>query len=106
MKTVVVFITASGMKEARVLARTLVREKHVACVNLIPKIESIYWWKGKVETTGESLLILKTTRSNMKGLVRRVKQLHSYSVPEVIALPIAAGNPEYLSWVAKSCSGR
>ena len=102
MKAVVVFVTAPTLKEARSLTRTLVREKRVACVNIVPKIESTYWWKGKIETESEVLLIMKTSASKVQTLIRRVKQLHSYSVPEVIALPVVAGNPDYLAWLQAS----
>ena len=98
----VVLITASGRREAEKLSRTLVSERLAACVSTVPAIHSRYWWKGKIETSGEALLIVKTRASFVKKLVRRVRAVHSYTVPEVIALPIAAGNPEYLDWVGAS----
>lgn len=99
---VVVFITAESESEGKKLANGLVRERLVACVNLVPRIESYYWWKGQVETSSEVLLISKTQNKKVRSLVRWIKAHHSYSVPEVISLPILTGNPEYLKWIDSS----
>jgi len=104
-KHVVVFMTASSPREARKIAGALVKEKRAACVNLLPGLRSIYRWKGKVESAREILLLAKTTAAAMPGLIRRVRQLHSYEVPEIIALPIAAGHKGYLAWVESSVKG-
>jgi len=101
----VVFITASSPDEGARLAEALVAERLAACVNRIDGISSVYWWKGKMERAGESLLIAKTRGELVERLVSRVKELHSYSVPEVIVLPIEAGNPEYLDWIAEETKG-
>jgi periplasmic divalent cation tolerance protein len=98
----VVLVTASSEKEAREIGMNLLKDKLAACVNIVPKISSSYWWKGKIETASESLLILKTMASRTAQLIRKVKTLHSYSVPEVIALPILEGNPDYLRWISRS----
>ena len=90
------------MKEAKKIGRALLEEKLAACVNKIDKIESNYWWEGKIETAKECLLLIKTEKKWVKRLIKRVKELHSYAVPEVIACPIVAGNPDYLNWIAKS----
>ena len=97
-----VFVTASSVDEADRISLALVKEKLAACVNIAPKITSRYWWQGKIETANESLLIIKSKKSLLPKLIARVKALHSYSVPEVIAFPILEGNPEYLQWIKES----
>jgi len=96
---IIIFITASSSEEAQNIATALVEEKLVACVNIIPQIRSIYWWEGKVCQDDEVMLISKTKQSLFTLLMDRVKALHSYEVPEIIAFPISEGSPEYLSWI-------
>ena len=96
---IIIFITASSSEEAQNIATALVEEKLVACVNIIPQIRSIYWWEGKVCQDDEVMLISKTKQSLFTPLMDRVKTLHSYEVPEIIAFPISEGSPEYLSWI-------
>ncbi len=98
----VVFVTVSSAREADKLSRALVKEKLAACVNAVPGLRSTYRWKGKVETASERLLIIKTRTSKVPRLIQRVRALHSYSVPEVLALPVRAGNKEYLRWIDQS----
>jgi periplasmic divalent cation tolerance protein len=95
-------ITAPRGEPAQKLARLLVEEKQAACVNLIPEIHSTYWWQGKIEEAGESLLICKTDKLKVKALTKTVKANHPYSVPEVISLRIKEGNRDYLRWIADS----
>jgi periplasmic divalent cation tolerance protein len=102
LTAVVVFITASSADEATRIGRTLVEERLAACANLIPSIASTYWWKDKIEESGEALLVIKTRQDLIERLTARVKALHSYTVPEVIALPILGGNPDYLKWIDDS----
>ncbi len=97
-ESVVVFITAPEA-EAQGLAEVLVREKKAACVNIVPRVHSTYWWQGEIESDDESLLIIKTRLSLLDGLVEAVKETHSYDVPEVIALPVLGGNRDYLDWI-------
>jgi periplasmic divalent cation tolerance protein len=104
-KPLVVFMTAPSAREARRIAGALVKEKHAACVNILPGVTSVYRWKGKVETAGEVLLVAKTTSARFKGLAARVRQRHSYEVPEIIAVPVAAGHKAYLDWVEASVKG-
>jgi periplasmic divalent cation tolerance protein len=102
MAHVVVFVTASSPEEADRIGRALVHERLAACANLVPSIASTYWWQGKVERAGEALLVLKTRQELVNRLQARVRELHSYTVPEVIAFPIVAGNPDYLRWIDDS----
>ena len=98
----VVLITASNRKEAEKISRALVGERLAACVNTVAKISSRYRWKGKIETASESLLIVKTKKSSVRALIKKVKAIHSYTVPEVITLPIIEGNSDYLNWIEES----
>ena len=98
----VVLVTASSRREAEKVALILLKEKLAACVNIVPKIASRYWWKGRIEKASELLLIIKTQTSLFRRLTARIKKIHSYTVPEIIALPIAQGNPAYLAWIRDS----
>lgn len=97
---VVVLITCGSRAAAKKIARELVSRRLAACVNVIATpVESIYRWKGKVESAREILLLAKTSRARFNALRDAVQKLHSYDVPEIIALPIVAGSPDYLSWL-------
>jgi periplasmic divalent cation tolerance protein len=96
------FVTCKDRRQADAIAKTLVREKLAACVNIVPGVASIYAWEGKVEEGREVLLLIKSRSALSKRLAVRVKALHSYSVPEVVTIPIVSGNPEYLRWVRES----
>lgn len=95
----VVLVTVSNETEARTLARTLVEERLVACANIIPGITSIYRWEGQVCEDREILLVLKTQTQKVTALQKRITHLHSYAVPEVLALPICEGSARYLAWI-------
>ena len=99
---VVVLVTAPSREEARALGRLLVESKLAACANVAGSVNSCYWWEGKVETADEVLLILKTRAELVPPLAARVAEAHSYTIPEVVALPIVGGNPEYLAWIDAS----
>ena len=88
-------------KEAKGLADKLLNEKLVACVNIIDGLVSKYWWKGNIETDNESLLIMKTTPFLAGKVIERVRELHSYDVPEIIVCNIEQGNPDYLKWIGE-----
>jgi periplasmic divalent cation tolerance protein len=96
---VVVYITAGSADEAATLARALVAERLAACVNRVA-IDSVYRWQGEVEEAPEILLIVKTRRARLDALAARVQALHSYTVPEMIVLPVVDGWPPYLQWLA------
>ena len=102
---IVVFVTCSTEKETKKIARTLVGKKLAACVNIIPKISSLYWWQGKIESSKELLLVIKTKKTHLKKLIKEVKAIHVYTVPEIIALPIIEGNRDYLDWIDNSIKG-
>ena len=97
-----VWITASTDEEALRLAEGLLKDHLAACVNCIPKVQSHYWWKGRIEHSSETLLIVKTTLQAVPYVIRRVKELHSYSTPEIISCTITEGSPEYLKWLNES----
>ncbi len=99
MVVAVIYVTTNNMQTARKISRVLVKEKLVACVNIIPKIESIYRWEGKVEKSKEAAFIAKTVESNVKKTICRIKELHTYDVPEIIVLPIVGGLKEYLNYI-------
>ncbi|MFH1383124.1 MAG: divalent-cation tolerance protein CutA [Chloroflexota bacterium] len=98
---VVVLITASTEKEARAIADCLLTKRKAACVNIVPKVDSSFWWQDKIDTAQESLLLVKTKASLVPQIITLVKGIHSYQVPEIIALPVIAGNPDYLEWIDK-----
>lgn len=97
-----VLVTAPGLKVARALAKAALEQRLVACANLIPKVESHYWWQGKLESSAEVLIVFKTTRTKIKGLESLVPATHPYDTPEFIVLPITTGNKRYLDWVDAS----
>jgi periplasmic divalent cation tolerance protein len=101
MPAMFVYVTASSREEALNIGRTLVGERLAACANIFDGVSSIYWWQGRLMEEGEASLILKTTNDLIPALIVRVKQLHSYDCPCVVALPIAQGNPDYLDWIDK-----
>jgi len=106
-QALLVLVTCANLKEARAIAQNVVGKRLAACVNLLPaSMESIYRWKGKIESARELLMLIKTTTSRLSQLEREVKRLHSYDVPEFIAIPVISGSPQYLSWIAESVALR
>jgi periplasmic divalent cation tolerance protein len=102
-----VLVTCGSLTEARRIARVVVTKRLAACANIVTtSVESIYRWKGKVEEAHEFLMVLKTTSRRLTALEREVKRLHSYDVPEFIALPITTGSNQYLRWLQESVSNR
>ncbi len=99
---IVVLVTCSSTREARKIARALVERRLAACVNILERMESVYRWKGKVEEAFERLLVIKTAREKFSALQTAVRELHSYEVPEIVALPLVDGLEEYLGWIEAS----
>jgi len=98
----IVLVTCASIAEARSIGRSVVEKKLAACANIVPRVESIYRWKGKVERAQEVLVVMKTTAKRLSELEREVKRAHSYEVPEFIVLPVVAGSREYLQWLGES----
>jgi periplasmic divalent cation tolerance protein len=104
---IVVLVTCRSFREAHSIARELVERRLAACATVVEApVWSIYRWKGKVEAAKECLLILKSSRRRFAALEAAVEKLHSYDVPEIIALPVSAGSRAYLGWMAESLAGR
>ena len=103
---ILVFVTTGSAPEAECIAEALVSERLAACVNIVPQVDSVFRWEGRIDRAREVLLIIKTTRAAISALIPAVRRLHPYDVPEVIALPIVRGLPAYLAWVGKSVSRR
>lgn len=99
---VVILVTSASKKEAGAIAQALIKKKLAACVNITKAAESLFWWKGKVDAAKELLLIIKSKRALLPRIIKTIKSKHSYDVPEVIALPIISGNPDYLRWIDDS----
>lgn len=98
---IAVFITTSTAEEAERIANALLSQKKAACVNIIPGVQSHFLWQGKIDSASESLLVVKTEERLLDEVIRLVRELHSYSIPEVIALPIVGGNKDYLDWLSE-----
>ena len=96
---IVIFVTTSSETEARKVAELLIDRRKAACVNIVPRVDSSFWWQGKADSVQESLLIIKTRASLLPEIIDLVKKVHSYSVPEIIAIPIIGGSEDYLKWI-------
>jgi periplasmic divalent cation tolerance protein len=98
---IVILVTAGSSEEAAKIADSLLARWKAACVNIVPGVSSIFRWQGNIESAQESLLVVKTRLSLLDDVVALIKQVHSYDVPEIIALPIIGGNQDYLQWVSE-----
>jgi len=96
---VIIFTTCASKKQAAKIAFSLLQKRLIACATIISSVESRFWWKGKIDCAREELLILKTTARNARRVEADIKRIHSYDVPEVVAVPIIAGSREYLKWI-------
>ena len=105
MTEIVILSTVDSMGTASKIARALVEGKEAACVNIVPGIRSIYRWEGKVCDDSELLLMIKTTEARFEAVRRRIRALHPYQLPESIAIPIIAGDQEYLAWLSSNVAG-
>ena len=100
----VVLVTASSIDEGQKIAKAVLERRLAACANLIPGVRSLFWWEGKLEDAEEVLMVLKTKEEAVPQLIDEVKRLHSYTVCEVISLPVSAGNAAYLDWIEETVS--
>ncbi len=102
---IIILITAATPDEAAKIARALVDEHLAACVNILPNVHSVFFWEGRTQEVAETLMLCKSRMPIMEHVIARVRELHSYTVPEIIALPVTAGLPAYLRWVTDSTKG-
>jgi len=101
----IVLTTAGSEVEARKIAQSLVEQRLAACVNIVPQIESVYRWQGKVESAQEWLLLIKTSAERFSSVCEAIRQLHSYELPECISINVEDGSAAYLEWLADSIGG-
>ena len=99
---IIILITAKDTKQARTIANGLLQDKLIACANIIAGVQSLFWWQGKIDSAKEALLVLKTKKILFKRVAAKVRALHSYQTPEIIALSIIDGNRDYLQWINSS----
>src|ERR1700688_2805338 len=97
---IIVLVTAKDKKEAEKISRGLLEAKLIACANIIEGVQSLFWWQGKIDSSNEVLLVLKTKKILFNKISTKVKSLHSYQTPEIIALPLVAGCKDYLDWIS------
>ena len=102
MNEIVIFVTCANKKQAKLISTKLVENRLAACVNVLDKIKSFFRWEGKIYRLDEVLLIIKSERKNLQRIIKLVKSMHSYDVPEIIALPIIGGYRPYLRWIDES----
>jgi periplasmic divalent cation tolerance protein len=96
---VMIYVTTESLEQAKSIANTLVTDRLVACVNILPQITSIYWWQGKVEHATESVMIAKTVRRHVREIIARIKSMHTYDVPCVLVIPIVDGNKDFIEYI-------
>jgi periplasmic divalent cation tolerance protein len=101
MRLSIAYITANSSDQAWRIGRTLVQARLAACVNVIPGMNSIYWWEGEIQEDAEMIVIAKTRESLLPKLIETVKSVHSYDCPCIIAVPVLGGNPDYLDWIGR-----
>lgn len=106
MQNLRVVLVTIPVAEAKGMARALVEQRLAACVNIIPRAESYFWWDHAVQTAEEAILLIKTTPSKLDQLIEHIRGAHSYELPEVIALPVSEGLPEYVSWILRETAAR
>ncbi|MDD5109142.1 MAG: divalent-cation tolerance protein CutA [Candidatus Omnitrophica bacterium] len=99
---IIILVTASNKKEAQCIAISLISSKLAACVNIVDKVDSLFFWEGKIDRAKECLLVIKSKKAKLSKIIKLVKSLHSYEVPEIIAIPIVTGSSSYLRWIDAS----
>lgn len=102
---IVIFITAPNKKEARHIAKVLLKARLIACANIVGNVKSLFWWQGKINNAKEALLVIKSKRSKLAAIIKQVKSVHSYQLPEIIAIPVMGGEKKYLNWIDE-CIGK
>jgi len=102
LKNIIIFITTGSKKEAEVIARDLVGKRLAACVSILPSVESVYTWKGRIQASKECLLIAKTEDRLFLKVEKAVKRLHSYECPEIVAFQLSKGSADYMRWIKES----
>jgi len=103
---VMVFVTVPSLREASRISKAVLTSRLAACVNVIPGIQSMYQWKGKIVQEKEAMLVLKTTRLRYRKLEEKIKELHPYEAPEVIAIPLICGSSQYIEWVTREVANK
>jgi periplasmic divalent cation tolerance protein len=98
-----VLVTAPDLKTARILAKSALKARLASCANLVPKIESHYWWKGKIESSTEVLMVFKTKKTKLAMLEKLILEQHPYDIPEFLVLALSGGNQKYFDWLATNC---
>ena len=102
---IALLVTTGNSEEAHKIASELIGRRKAACVNIVPNVSSLFWWQGQLDSASENLLIIKTKASLLNEIVALIGQIHSYDVPEIVALPIVGGNQDYLEWVGREVDG-
>jgi periplasmic divalent cation tolerance protein len=102
---IVVLVTTRDEQEAHEIARLLLNERKAACVNILARVDSVFWWQGHIDSAQESLMIIKSKAALLPEIVNVVKVVHSYQVPEIVAIPIIGGNEDYLEWMNSEVDG-
>ena len=98
---IIILMTASSAEEAQLISNSLLEKRLIACSNIINDMKSKFWWNGNIQTENEVMIIAKSRKSHLKEIIKNVKSLHSYDVPEILSIPILNGNPDYLDWLIK-----
>jgi len=101
---IIVLVATSGLDEAKKIAQAVLTAREAACVTIVPTVHSMYWWEGKIAQEEEAMVIMKTTANHYRAIEKTIKELHSYKVPEIVALSVKDGLPQYLEWVAREVS--
>ena len=100
----IVIVTAANQEEATRISERAVKTRQAACATMVPTVRSLYWWEGELKTEQESMVILKTTVDKFEALQETIRAMHSYEVPEIIAIPVSHGYPPYIEWVRSETS--
>ena len=101
IEILMVFVTVPGLKEGRRISKEILTSRLAACVTVVPDVRSMYWWEGKIVRASEAMLLVKTTKIQYQKLERKIMELHPYQVPEIIAIPLVEGLPQYLGWIKR-----